>query len=277
MCEFCVKHGEGEKWYLQARNYGLDLASDLRRRRFIGAFFNDFDRDTGGSVEQLRRLDRAPRVLQWLVRGLVTRRMKRRHFGQVLPLEDVRKVLGIANSVVRVPCVCRGVTRGDHGARFCFGVSVSPDAVAFSEVDPNLMAGPDTTMTERLTPEQALTLMGDFERRGLVHSVWTFLTPFIGGVCNCDRSDCLAMISTIGHHTKVMFKAEYVARVDWELCEGCRACMKQCQFGAIGHSAAAGKCVIDEARCWGCGVCRAGCRSGAISLRPRAETPALGW
>jgi ferredoxin len=277
MCEFCVKHGEGKKWYLQARNYALDLASDLRRRRFIGEFFNHFDRDMGGTVESLRKLDRAPRVLQGLVRGLVTRRMKRQHFGQVLPLEDVREVFAVANCVVRVPCVCRGLTRGDKGARYCFGVSVSPKAIAFSEVAPSLMAGPDASMTERLTPEAALDMMRDFERQGLVHSVWTFMTPFIGGVCNCDRSDCLAMISTIGHDTKVMFKAEYVARLDWDMCQGCRACMRQCQFGAIGYSAAAGKCVIDQARCWGCGVCRAACANEAIGLVARTEVLGLGW
>ena len=32
MCEFCLKHGEGEKWYLQAKNYSEDLMSDLRPR-----------------------------------------------------------------------------------------------------------------------------------------------------------------------------------------------------------------------------------------------------
>ena len=35
MCEFCHKHGEGKKWYLQAKNYSEDLLSDLRRREFI--------------------------------------------------------------------------------------------------------------------------------------------------------------------------------------------------------------------------------------------------
>jgi len=277
MCEFCVQHGEGKKWYLQARNYGLDLASDLRRRRFIGEFFNDFDRKGSQQLEGLRRLDRAPRIIQWLVRGLVTRRMKREHFGQVLPLQDVRQVMEIANSVVRVPCVCRGLTRGDKDARYCFGISVSPKAIAFSEVDPAFLAGPETKMTERLDPATALDMMTDFERQGLVHSVWTFITPFIGGICNCDRSDCLAMIATVGHNTKVMFRAEYVAQVDWDLCQGCRECMRQCQFGAIGYSAAGGKCVIDQARCWGCGVCRAACPNDAITLIPRSQVPALGW
>jgi len=277
MCEFCVKHGEGKKWYLQARNYSLDLASDLRRRRFIADFFTDFDRKRGKEMESLRKLERAPRVVRWLMRGLVTRRMKRAHFGQVLPLEDVREVLSIANCVVRVPCVCRGLTRGDRGARYCFGVSVSPEPVAFSDVDPSFLAGPDSNMTERLEPDAAVEMMGEFERQGLVHSVWTFVTPFIGGICNCDRSDCLAMITTVGHDTKVMFKAEYVGQLDWDLCQGCRACMRQCQFGAIGYSAVADKCVIDQARCWGCGVCRAACPNDAISLTPRSEVPALAW
>ncbi len=35
MCEFCVKHGEGEKWYLRAQNYSEDSLSDLRRRKYI--------------------------------------------------------------------------------------------------------------------------------------------------------------------------------------------------------------------------------------------------
>ncbi len=38
MCEFCLQHGEGQKWYLQAKNYSQDLLSDAHRRKFIGDF-----------------------------------------------------------------------------------------------------------------------------------------------------------------------------------------------------------------------------------------------
>ena len=31
MCDFCVQHGEGKKWYVQAKNYAEDLLSDVRR------------------------------------------------------------------------------------------------------------------------------------------------------------------------------------------------------------------------------------------------------
>ena len=38
MCEFCVRHGEGIKWYLEAKNYAEDLLSDVRRRKFMAEF-----------------------------------------------------------------------------------------------------------------------------------------------------------------------------------------------------------------------------------------------
>ena len=103
--------------------------------------------------------------------------------------------------------------------------------------------------------------------------MWTFVTPFIGGICNCDRSDCMAMRAMMAHSLPVMFRAEYVAGVDPDLCNGCRRCMRVCQFGAIGYSAAQEKVVIDVRRCYGCGICRASCTQAAIALRERASVP----
>ncbi|MCK4647290.1 MAG: 4Fe-4S binding protein, partial [Candidatus Aminicenantes bacterium] len=71
----------------------------------------------------------------------------------------------------------------------------------------------------------------------------------------------------------VLFRAEYVAEVDPDLCTGCRDCMRLCQFGAISYSAALEKTVIDLRRCYGCGICRAACSSGAIELKDRAAVP----
>jgi ferredoxin len=89
-----------------------------------------------------------------------------------------------------------------------------------------------------LSKEEALAAFREHEREGLCHTVWTFVAPFIGGICNCDRSDCMAMKATVTHQFPVMFRAEYVAAVSPGLCNGCRQCMRVCQFGAIGYSAA---------------------------------------
>ena len=41
MCEFCVQHGAGKKWYLAARNYVDKLAQSQERRLFIKSVFKD--------------------------------------------------------------------------------------------------------------------------------------------------------------------------------------------------------------------------------------------
>ncbi len=277
MCDFCVQHGEGKKWYLQARNYAEDLLSDARRRRFIADFFAHPEH-LSDATAQLEKLSKAPPFVQRAVRALVTRRMKKRHFGQVVPLEELKEIFGFVNSIVRVPCICRHVNLGRE-ARYCYGVSMGPGGGRFAEltqqVDGSFLGGPDTSAFEQLSAEQALEAFAEHEKEGLCHTVWSFVTPFIGGICNCDRSDCMAMRATITHDVKVMFRAEYVAQVDAELCRGCRACMRVCQFGALAFSAANKKAFVDQTACYGCGVCRSACPNQAIALRPRAEVPAV--
>jgi ferredoxin len=141
------------------------------------------------------------------------------------------------------------------------------------EIDMDYLTGPDTSGLEELTKEEALENFRQYEREGLCHTVWTFVTPFIGGICNCDRSDCGAMQSTLIEGVPDMFRAEYVAEVNPELCNGCRQCMRVCQFGAIAYSAANKKIFIDHLRCYGCGICRASCTKDAIQLHDRASVP----
>ncbi|HVP39517.1 MAG TPA: 4Fe-4S dicluster domain-containing protein [Candidatus Saccharimonadales bacterium] len=276
MCEFCLKHGEGKKWYLQAENYSEDLLSDARRRRFIEDFFQHPEALAREALD-LERLDRAPALIRGLVRRLTTRRMKREHFGQVVPIEEIEEILGFVNTIVRVPCICRHATLGEE-KRYCYGVSLSPRGGALARIlgglDHSFLAGPDHRGLERLTREEAVAALRGHEREGLCHTVWTFRTPFICGICNCDRTDCLAMRSTVTHGLPVMFRAEWVARVDPDLCSGCRDCMRVCQFGAIAYSAGTERAAIDPRACYGCGVCRSACTQSAIRLEERAAVPA---
>ncbi len=275
MCEFCVKHGEGKKWYLQAKNYSEDLLSDVRRRRFIKEFLSDPDalaRDAQG----LQRLEKAPKFIKRIYSRIITRKMKKVHFGQVVPIEDVEKIFAFVNSIVRVACICRHATLGQE-KRYCYGISLAPDGGRFGEMirglDQSFRSGPHAPEAERLTRDEAVSAFHAHEQEGLCHTVWTFHTPFIGGICNCDRSDCLALRSTVTHAIPVMFRGEYVAQVDPEQCVGCRECMAVCQFGAVTYSAANRKSGIDQRWCYGCGVCRAVCKKKAIRLEDRKNAP----
>jgi hypothetical protein len=107
MCEFCLKHGEGKKWCLQAKNYSDDLLSDLRRRRFIEDFVagDVLRRDVG----RLGQLDKVPRAIRGFISRMISRKRKRIHYGQVLPIEDVERVFGMMSCIVRIawPCGAR--------------------------------------------------------------------------------------------------------------------------------------------------------------------------
>ena len=275
MCEFCLKHGEGKKWYLQAKNYSDDLLSDLRRRKFIEGFLtsNGLTRDVG----RLDRLDKVPRSIRGLISRMISRRMKAVHYGQVLPIEDVERIFGMMKSIVRTACICRHVTLGKE-KRYCYGVSLSPDGGELAKIvrglDKSFLNGPDTAGQEVMSKEQALATFREHEQEGLCHTVWTFRAPFIGGICNCDRSDCLAMRCTVTQGVPVMFRAEYVAEVDPNACVGCRQCMRVCQFGAMAYSASNHKVAIDQQWCYGCGICRSACQKNAIRLRERAGVQA---
>ncbi len=274
MCEFCVKHGEGEKWYLQAKNYSDDLLSDIRRRKFIEEFFsNGLTRE----VQSLNRLKKSPQFIRGLLQRIFTQKMKRFHFGRVVPIEEIEQIFGFVNSIVRLACHCRHSTLGQE-KRYCYGISLAPHMGKLGEIiqglDNNFRGDPVTVEMEKLTKAEAIAAFHSHEQEGLCHTVWTFHTPFIGGICNCDRSDCLAMRSTVTHALPVMFRSEYVAQIDSEKCAGCRKCMSVCQFGAITYSAANNRTVVDQRWCYGCGVCRAKCKKEAIRLEERAKMPA---
>ena len=275
MCEFCHKHGEGKKWYLRAENYSADLLSDLKRRKFIADFFS-LAEESPGLLTKLGKLRVMPRFVKSASVTYKVGRWKKVHYGQVLPIEDVERIFGLVSNVVRLPCYCRHINLGTE-QRFCYGVSLAPQEgemfKIIKEIDMDYLTGPDTSGLEELTKEEALENFRQYEKEGLCHTVWTFVTPFIGGICNCDRSDCGAMQATLTKGVPHMFRAEYVAEVNPELCNGCRQCMRVCQFGAIGYSAANKKIFIDPLRCYGCGICRASCTKDAIRLQDRTSVP----
>ncbi len=274
MCEFCQQHGEGRKWYLNAKNYAEDLLSDARRRRFwdqynnapeekLFSMFKDFD-------SRFDRLNQMPLIVRRILSWRVNNQQKKNHYGQVVPIEDIERIFELVTCVVRVACICRYATLRSE-QRYCYALSMVPDGGQMGEMirKSSLLSGPGTIGLETLTKEQALASFREHEKEGLCHTVWTFVTPFIGALCNCDRGECGALRSTVTHKMPMLFRAEYVAEVESESCNGCRICMRACQFGAINYSAALRKVFIQARDCYGCGICRAHCNKNAIRLQDR--------
>jgi ferredoxin len=282
MCEFCTKHGEGEIWYLQMKNYADELLYEelsaaqkvivdaTTRFEWNYRFLERYLRPTVGGVSEPQQDSDAPAATETpapqLSQDEILARAKVEHFGQVLPIEDVEKVIDMVDSITRMPCGCRYVTTGKADARYCFGLGVDKFDI--------LGRFPDAgSSLEVLEKEEAKQLFRHYDEEGLMHSIWTGITPYAAGLCNCDH-DCQAYRGYIEMRgAPWFFRAEYICQTDWDLCTGCKSCMSQCQFGAQFYSSALGKVYIDPSRCFGCGVCRAACPSDAIRILPRKEDP----
>ena len=273
MCEFCTEHSEGKKWYLEMKNYSaellnakltgreLALAGTETRLEWVKRFWRGFVLPaTGLKVEPE----------EWESQVAATSpdealaNLKQVHFGQVIPMKDVEAVLDLGTSITRIPCGCRYLLTGQTNARYCFGLGMDqwnvmgeyPEARASLEI---------------LDREEAKRIIRKYDEDGLVHSVWTGMTPFVVGLCNCDR-DCGAYRFYIERSGRPsFFRAEYICQVDKDLCTGCKSCMKQCQFGAQFYSHTLAKVYIDPRRCFGCGVCMAACPVDAVKLVPREQ------
>jgi len=271
MCEFCTSHGEGKKWYLNVKNYSTELLNDPLRKSMIRNFYREMVEEGNIKITRMERMfQRDPKILE-RIRSAYIREMKSTHFGQVLPLEDVGKILAICNTAVRLPCGCRwAVSRQE--TRVCFGISFGASEW-FTDLDTDYFGSPDISQFDHLHKEQVLDQIKQLDSRGLVHSVWTFQTPFIGAICNCELKSCLAMRSTVGLQMPLMFRSEKLAEVDAAKCTGCRECGRLCQFGAVEYSEADNISHINWRRCFGCGVCRTACSEDAITLVERKTHP----
>jgi ferredoxin len=276
MCEFCTKHGEGKQWYLQMKNYAEEMLHEKltpeqqaainasTRLEWHNRFWEGF---VLPAIDGKRRPNPfAPHPNPHPTEEEIVAQGKVEHFGQVLPIEDVEKVIDMVDSITRMPCGCRFLTTGKTDKRYCFGFGIDRTGL--------LGQFPDATSSlEVLTKEEAKRIFRQYDEEGLMHSIWTAVTPYATGLCNCDH-DCGAYRGYIeGRGAPDFFRAEYICRVDWDACTGCKSCMSQCQFGAQFYSSGLEKVYIDPKRCFGCGVCRAACPNDAIELLPRQASP----
>lgn len=267
MCEFCVSHGDGKKWYENMRNYSEEVfrqvSSESRLKEYLSRFYHSLTVGVSRAHAWRRRF---PAVYRLLVYPFVTRRLKKTHFGQIVPIEDVELLLDNFPRLVRLPCICRRATTGEE-KMYCFGIGM--------DLTPIFRHLPDFSGFDMMSAEEAKAFIRRLDGEGQTHSVWTFNTPFIAALCNCDR-DCMAYRFQVKMQLgKLMWKAEYAASVETSLCDGCRECVKRCYFGAIAYDRRNEKCSVREGSCYGCGVCRAACGKGAIRLAGRGSNPRI--
>jgi len=160
MCEFCIKHGEGQKWYLLMKNYSEELLHEglspkwkeetqtANRVEWMDRFIEDFCMPAITAVAKpMQAVLRSVHSTTLLSTAepsqeFRTEQSKPIHFGQVVPIEDAAKILDLADSITRIPCGCRFLSIGKTDKRYCFGIGFDtkkligkyPDAASSLEV-----------------------------------------------------------------------------------------------------------------------------------------------
>jgi len=271
VCKFCVEHGEGERWYLNAKNYAYDLESDLKRRDYVLGFISGFGETRANAIGWMERLEAFPKPVAKAGKAALSRRMQKHHFGQPLPLEDCRKVLEMATSITVIPCICRMHEPGKRADEVCILVTTQPMAPYLQEGFKDYENGPGLDDFHAMSVDDTMRLLESCEEQGLMHSIWTFETPFTAAICNCNlESGCMAMKLTEGYDMKLMWRGENVIRLAEDACVGCGECAEVCPFDAIEANSSV---TAHAEKCWGCGVCRSACSEKALSLVDRRSVP----
>ncbi len=180
----------------------------------------------------------------------------------VVPYDDAREIIKTKDRLAVAKCICR-VQQGLLG-QAC-GKPVEVCIMAGSHADYYVEKG----MGRWITPEEALEILDDCEKAGLVPQPFNAQNP--GGMCNCC-GDCCGMLRMLNRHPKPVdiVISNYFAEVDPDLCVACEVCLDRCQMNAIaiGDNEVA---QINLDRCIGCGLCVSTCATQAMKLRAKSK------
>jgi len=175
----------------------------------------------------------------------------------VMPYEKASTYLDQAQSWGVLDCICRVqkklIGQGcNHTVKNCLVFSPKPGAFQKSEE------------IESLTREEALEILAESDREGLVHSINNAQSE-VYYVCNCCTCSCGVLRGMVEYGSEnSIARSDFYAVVDEELCTGCEACLERCAFHAM--DMVDGICEVDRLACYGCGLCISTCETEALAL-----------
>jgi NAD-dependent dihydropyrimidine dehydrogenase PreA subunit len=275
MCQFCTKHGAGKRWYLNERNLSIKLAKELGYEPWELDHWKIVDRFYGDATKMLADIRDDPKMLeqskrmyeQMLHKDTDPRKFPEGHMGQVITLEESKKICEIAGDVYRCMCLCRRMNRNEK-VNTCMPLGLHGEALeGYVDWAPNGV--------EKLSIEEGKAFLDECDEKGLIHTVASTPIPIAFAMCNCQYPECIAMRPRLDLDVKTLLKGHFVASLDLDKCSGCGSCASRCQFGAATMRPTAGKANINQFKCFGCGICRAACPEKAITLIPRENIPHL--
>ncbi|MCP4551764.1 MAG: hypothetical protein GY834_06930 [Bacteroidetes bacterium] len=175
----------------------------------------------------------------------------------VMPYEKASTYLDVANSWGVLECICRVqkqlIGEGcNHTVENCLAFSTKTGA--FDRTD----------AIRTLTKDEALQILDDANKEGLVHST-NNAQQDVTYICNCCTCSCGVLRGITEHGClNSVASSDFYAKVDENLCNGCEICIDRCQFSAL--TMVDEISTVDTKFCFGCGLCITTCSTKALTL-----------
>ncbi|MGE5380146.1 MAG: 4Fe-4S binding protein [Methylocystaceae bacterium] len=182
---------------------------------------------------------------------------------EILPYEDVSRLIDDAGFIALAPCACRtSVGACDKPREVCF---------AFGSVGKFLVERGFARPVDKSEAKQILIMAED---QGLVHCTNNTQQDRLV-ICNCCGCCCTLLRGiNILHNPHAIANSAYIIVFNPEDCINCGACLDdRCQVYAITEKETG--LTVDFDRCIGCGLCASVCPTAALQLTPRADAPSV--
>jgi len=185
---------------------------------------------------------------------------------EILQHEDVRQIIANAKSFRVQDCICRreqGLlgNRCKHSLHNCLQYSMEEGAYDDFNLDGDI-----------ISKQEALQLIDETEKEGLIHNTYNVQDAIGGFICNCCSCCCGLMRSLKEYDAPyILARSRYVAVIDADTCASCGTCQEErCPMDAISEDD--GVYMVQDERCIGCGVCVITCPTESIILKDRPES-----
>ena len=281
MCDLCMKHGAGGKWYENAKHYSNEVVEKHNLRDFLMEQYTNFEQISvrkvhGCNAQGLGYKLKMPiigRIIKKTAENLLhsTRPptnpfQAEGHIGQVVPLEDGLAILEhcAVEPIIEKNCMCRYMSRGIKEA-CCINFGVMSEII---DKLPRFIPEKEKYHLSRHEAQERFTF---HNKRGYIGTIWFGPYPYINNLCSCASPECAGLRPRVDFGIKSVYKAEYLIHLDGEKCILCGHCTTMCQFGALTLNRENDQIDVDLNACYGCGVCRHSCPGEALSLVSRQD------
>lgn len=179
----------------------------------------------------------------------------------ILSYTETRKVILDAEYVSAGTCICRH--QGALLDKPC--TKPSDNCILFGQT---ARFAAERGFTKALTKDEAIKMLDEAEKAGLIHNYSDIPDHNYSLLCNCCKCHCSIIYGANKSPVPSQaVTARYVIKIDDESCTACESCIERCQMEAL--KMVDGRLTRDEKRCIGCGLCMYVCPTEALYLEPR--------